>query len=65
MGGEWKIYVAPGEVTSLKHEVGNHTVEFGTGVAKAFLPGAEGTEVLDGFGGDVIVEVEIDTTGLH
>jgi len=39
-------------------------VELGTGVTKAFLAGAEGTEVLDCSGGDVIVEVEVDTTGL-
>ena len=39
-------------------------MELGPGVAKAFLAGAEGTEVLGCSGDDVIVEVEVDTAGL-
>ena len=39
-------------------------MELGPGVAKAFLAGAEGTEVLGCSGDDVIVEVEVDPAGL-
>lgn len=39
-------------------------MELGTGVTKAFLAGAESTEVLDCSGDNVIIEVEVDTTGL-
>ena len=39
-------------------------MEFGSGVAKAFLAGAEGTEVLGGFRDNVVVKVEVDPAGL-
>ena len=39
-------------------------MEFGPGVAKAFLAGAESTEVLGCFGDNIIVEVEVDSAGL-
>ena len=32
-------------------------------VAEALLAGAEGTEVLDGLGDDVVVELEVDAAG--
>lgn len=57
-------YVATGEVTTLKHELGNDAVELGAGVAEALLAGAESTEVLSGLGDDLIVELEVDATGL-
>lgn len=57
-------YITTGEVTALQHEGGNDTMELGPSVAEALLSGAEGTEVLRGSGNDVVVEVEIDTTGL-
>ena len=63
MGG-WDTYVATGEVTSLKHELRDHTVKFGVGVAKAFLAGAEGTEVLGCFGDIAVVEEKVDSAGL-
>jgi hypothetical protein len=56
-------YVTTGEVTALKHELGDHTVELGTRVAEALLAGAESAEVLDGLGDDIIVELEVDAAG--
>ena len=57
-------YVAAGEVTSLKHELGDDTVEGRALVAKAILAGAELTEVAGGLGNDVVVELEVDTAAL-
>jgi hypothetical protein len=56
-------YVATGEVTTLKHELGDHTVELGAGVAEALLAGAESAEVLSGLGDNIIVEGEVDAAG--
>jgi hypothetical protein len=53
--------VATGEVTTLKHEVGDDAVEGGAGIAEAVLASAELAEVAGGLGNDVIVEVEDDT----
>lgn len=47
--------IAASEVTSLKHECGNHTVELGILEAKALLAGAEATEVLHSFGNDTLI----------
>ena len=57
-------YIATSEVTALEHECRDHTVKLGTLIAKAFLAGAEGTEVLSGLGNDVIIESEIDSASL-
>ncbi len=57
-----KTYVATGEVTTLEHEVGDHTVKLWALISKAFLAGAKGPEVLGGFGNDLIVEIEVDST---
>ena len=57
-------YVATGEVTTLKHEVRDDTVEGRALVAEALLASAKGTEVLGGLGDLVIVEVEVDAAGL-
>lgn len=35
-------------------------MELGAGVAEALLVGAEGTEVLNGLGDDVVEELEVD-----
>jgi len=60
-----KTYVAAGEVTTLKHELGNHTVEARASVALTLLlRSTQLTEVLSGLGNDVIVELEVDTAGL-
>lgn len=39
-------------------------MEFGAAVAKALLASAKGTEVLSGLGRDIVVQIEVDTTGL-
>jgi hypothetical protein len=57
-------YIATGEVTALKHELGDDAVEGRALVSKALLASAESTEVLDSLGGNVVVEVEVDTAGL-
>lgn len=63
--GQWATYVTTGEVPSLEHELRNDTVELGALVPKPFLPRAKGTEVRDGPGHDIVVEVEVDPTRLH
>lgn len=55
-------YVTAGEVTTLGHEVANHTVELGSSVTESLLTSAESTEVLSGSGDNIVVEVEVDTT---
>ena len=39
-------------------------MELGSSVAKALLASAKGTEVLSGFGSDIVVEVEVDAAAL-
>lgn len=56
-------YITTGEVTTLKHELRDHAVEFGARVAEALLAGAEGAEVLDGLGDDIVEELEVDAAG--
>jgi hypothetical protein len=56
--------VAAGEVTSLKHEVGDDTVERRALVTKALLTSAESTEVLGGVGNLVVKQVEVDAASL-
>jgi len=53
-----------GEVTSLKHEVGDDTVEAGAGIPVTVLAGAELTEVPGGLGNILVVELEGDATGI-
>lgn len=55
-----RAYVSTGEVTTLKHEAGDDTVEARVLVAETLLSGAEGTEVLNGFGDFVVEEVHND-----
>ena len=57
-------YITAGKITSLKHEIGDHTVELGVLVTKAFGTGAECEEILGGFGDDIVIKLEVDTTGL-
>ena len=52
-----------GEVTSLKHELGDDTVEAGALVPKALLAGAESAEVLGGLWDSLIKEFEVDAAG--
>jgi hypothetical protein len=56
--------VATGEVTALEHELGDDTVELGARIAEALLASAEGAEVLDGAGNDLVVELKVDAAGL-
>lgn len=56
--------VATGEVTTLEHELGDDTVECRALVAEALGTGAELLEVLGGLGDDVVVEGEVNVTGL-
>lgn len=49
-----------GEVTALKHEVGNDTVEGGAGISKSILTGTQLAEVSRGLRYNVIIELEGD-----
>jgi hypothetical protein len=57
-------YIATGEITTLKHEVGNDTVELGAFVAANLVASAEGTEILSGLRDYIVVQGKIDTTSL-
>lgn len=56
--------VATGEVTTLEHELGDDTVEGRALVAEARSTSAQLLEVLGGLGDDVVVEGEVNDTGL-
>jgi hypothetical protein len=55
-------HVATGEVTALKHELRDDTVEFGAIISKALLASAESTEVLSCLGDVFVEELEVDAT---
>lgn len=57
-------HVATSEVTTLKHELGDHSMELGSFVSEAILSGAEMLEVFARIRGNVVVEFEVDTAGL-
>jgi hypothetical protein len=57
-------YIATGEVTTLKHELGDYAVEGRSRVSEILLAGAKSTEVLGCLRNDIVVEVEYDTAGL-
>lgn len=50
------------EITALEHELGDHTVERGTFISKTVLAGCELPEVSCGFGNDIVVQFEDDST---
>lgn len=50
------------EVSTLKHEIGNHAVEDAALVVTSFVTYAEGAEVLSGFGHDVREQLENNAT---
>ena len=56
--------VMASEITALKHELRNHTVERGIFVAITLLAGRELPEVVCGFGDDLVVQFEDDSTSL-
>jgi hypothetical protein len=60
----WCTYVATGEVTSLKHELWDDTVEGRASISEALLASAESTEVLSSLWYNVVIEDEVDATGL-
>lgn len=64
VGRGWETHVATGEVTTLKHELGDDTVELGAGIAEALLTSAESTEVLSRLGDDIVEKLEVDATRL-
>jgi len=53
--------VVVGEVATLAHEVGDHTVEGGALVTETFLSGAKGTEILSRLGYDISPQLHDDT----
>lgn len=59
-----RTHVAAGEVTALKHELGDDTVEARALVALTRGGHAELTEVLSGLGDNVVEEVEDDAASL-
>ena len=54
--------VVLGEITALKHELGDHTVEGGTLVTVTVLASREFSEVPCGSGDDVIIQLKNDST---
>ncbi len=63
-GGRMVSYVSTSEVTTLKHELRNNTVEGRTRVSEALLAGAKSTEVLGSLRDYIVVEDEVDATRL-
>ena len=61
--GESESYVTTSEVSTLKHEVRDYTMELAALVAEALLAGAEGTEVLSCLRDHVVEELEVDAAG--
>lgn len=61
-GRETEItYIATSEITPLKHEVGDYTMELGALVSETFLASAKGAKVLYRSRNDVIVQNEVDS----
>ena len=61
-GERAETYVTAGEITTLKHELGDDSVEGRTLVAEALLASAERAEVLSSLRNDLVEEVEVDAT---
>lgn len=57
-------YIATSEITSLKHEVGDHTMKLRALVSETFLASAKGAKVLYRFRADMIVQDEVDSAFL-
>lgn len=51
-----------GEITALKHEPRNHTVESGTLIAIAMHASRKLSEVFCGPGDDMVVQLKLDST---
>jgi len=52
-----------GEITTLKHELGDHTMKPRSSVAEAILTSAELTEVTSGFRDYIVEELEDNSAG--
>ena len=50
------------EITTLEHEIGDHTVERGSRISVTVLASRELPEILCGLGDDVVVQFEYDST---
>lgn len=57
-------YIATSEITSLKHEFGNHTMELGALVSETFLASTKGAKVFNCFRADMIVQDEVNSAFL-
>ena len=60
-----KAYITTGEVSTLKHEIGNDAMERRPFVTVALLASAEGTEILGSLRDDIVEELEVDTAALR
>ena len=54
--------VMASEITALEHEIGDHTVERGAFIAETVRAGRELPEIFCGFGDDIVVQLEDDST---
>lgn len=54
--------IPPGKITTLEHELGNHTMEDRSRVSVAVLAGTELAEVACRHGHDVVIQLEDDPT---
>lgn len=59
-----ETYIATSEVTPLKHELGDHTVEFRARVSETLLASTKGTKVVCRLGDNIIIELEVDAARL-
>lgn len=57
-------YVATSEITSLEHELRDHSMELGSLVSEAIFPGTEVLEIPARVGGDLVVQFKVDAPGL-
>lgn len=59
--GTENTYIATSEITPLKHEFGDYTMELGALVSETFLASAKGAKVLYRFRDGLIVQDEVDS----
>ena len=56
-------YITTSEISTLKHEFRDHTMELAARVPEALLAAAESTEVLCCLGHDIVEDLEVDAAG--
>ena len=54
--------ISPSKITTLEHELGDHTMESRSCVSEAILAGAELAEVACRYGHDIVIQLEHDPT---